>query len=410
MSTTLHDQATEDLVFDPISLDTHDNPYPAYRRLRDEAPIYHNPKHNFWALSRYDDVMAADDQWETFTGKFGLDLDDTSNQFGAGWPPLGLFLGYDPPRHNDMRKALQGTFLPKGIKALEPMVRERCSRLVAGFIGRGSADLAQEFAIPLPDLVMAEVIGFPSEQHPRLSHLLRTALTRDLINLPPPYIPEDGVQAGEQLQRALAEIVDERRNREPGDDLIGKLLRAEIESEPLSDAEIAGTLFFLFTAGTEEVTGVIGNALLLLATHPEQRARLVENPSEIAHAVEEVLRYETVVQHHVRTLTREVELHGRVMPEGARVLLIWASANRDERKFENADRFDVTRRPRDLASFGGGSRRCLGAPLARLEARIALETLLPRMPDYEVTGPYEWSQRVNFRGLRTLPLSWTAQR
>jgi cytochrome P450 len=405
----MHDQTTEDLVFDPISLDTHDNPYPAYRRLRDEAPVYYNPKHNFWALSRYDDVMAADDQWETFTGKYGLDLDDTSNQFGAGWPPLGLFLGYDPPRHNGMRRALQGTFLPKGIRALEPMVRERCDRLVANFIGRGSADLAQEFAVPLPDLVMAEVIGFPSEQHPRLSHLLRTALKRDLVNLPPPYIPEEGVQAGEQLRQALAEIVDERRNREPGDDLIGKLLRAEVEGAPLPDEEIGGTLFFLFTAGTEEVTGVIGNALLLLAMHPEQRARLVENPAEIPHAVEEALRYETVVQHHVRTLTKEVELHGRVMPEGARVLLLWASANRDERKFEDPDRFDIGRRPRDLASFGGGARRCLGAPLARLEAKVALEALLPGMPDYEIAGPYEWSQRVNFRGLRKLPLTWTPQ-
>jgi cytochrome P450 len=408
MSTTIRDQ-TEELAFDPISLPTHENPYPVYTRLRDEAPVYHNTQHNFWALSRYADVMTADDDWETFTGKYGLDLDDTSNQFGEGWPPLGLFLGYDPPRHADMRRALQGTFLPKGLKALEPMVREKCDTLVAGFIDRGSADLAQEFAVPLPDLVMAEILGFPREQHPRLSQLLRTALKRDLINLPPPYIPAEGVQAGEELKSALEEIVQKRRGREPGDDLIGKLLAANIEGAPLPDKEIVGTMFFLFTAGTEEVTGVIGNALLLLAMHPEQRARLVENPPEIPQAVEEVLRYETVVQHHVRTLTREVEIHSQSMPEGARVLLLWGSANRDERKFEDPDRFDITRRPRDLASFGGGARRCLGAPLARLEGRIALETLLPRMPDYEVAGPYEWSQRVNFRGLRKLPLTWTPQ-
>jgi cytochrome P450 len=403
----MRDQTTDELVFDPISLDTHENPYPAYKRLREEAPVYYNSKHNFWALSRYDDVMAADDEWATFTGKYGLDLDDTSNQFGAGFPPLGLFLGYDPPRHADMRRALQGTFLPRGLKALEPMVREKCDSLVDIFISKGDADLAQEFTAPFPDVVMAEVLGFPREQHPRLSHLLRTALQRDLINLPPPYIPAEGVQAGEQLKSALEEIVEERRGRERRDDLIGKLLDAEIEGAPLPDEEIVGTVFFLFTAGTEEVSGLIGNALLLLAKHPEQRARLAENPAEIQAAVEEVLRFETVVQHHVRTLTREVELHGQVVPEGARVLLLWGSANRDDRKFEDPDRFDITRRPRELASFGGGARRCLGAPLARLEAKVALERLLPEMSDYALAGPYEWSQRVNFRGLRKLPLTWT---
>jgi cytochrome P450 len=397
----------EGLVFDPISLDTHENPYPSYQRLRDEAPVYYNPKHDFWALSRFDDVMAADDDWAVFTGRYGLDLDDTSNQFGEGFPPIGLFLGYDPPRHTDMRKALQGTFLPRGLKALEPMVREKCDTLVANFIGRGSADVITEFAVPFPDHVMAEVLGFPREQHPQLSQLLRTALQRDLTNLPPPYIPAESVRAGEQLKRALKEIVEERRSREERDDLIGKLLGAEVEGAPLPDKEIVGTVFFLFTAGTEEVTGLIGNALLLLARHPDQRARLVENPDEIPQAIEEVLRFETVVQHHVRTLTKEAEIHGQVIPEGARVLLLWGSANRDDRKFQDAGRFDIARRPRGLASFGGGTRRCLGAPLARLEAKIALERLLPQMPDYAVAGPYEWSQRVNFRGLRKLPLTWT---
>src|ERR1700738_4060374 len=141
------DATVEELVFDPISLDTHENPYPAYRRLRDEAPVYYNPKHDFWALSRFDDVMAAEDEWATFTGKYGVDLDDTSNQFGEGFPPLGFFLGYDPPRHTDVRRALQGTFLPRGLKALEPMVREKCGTLVSKFVGQGSADLITEFAV-----------------------------------------------------------------------------------------------------------------------------------------------------------------------------------------------------------------------------------------------------------------------
>jgi cytochrome P450 len=402
------DATVEELVFDPTSLDIRDNLYAAYKRLRDEVPVYFNPKGDFWALSRYSDVMAAEDEWATWTGKYGVDLDDTSNQFGEGFPPLGFFLGYDPPRHTDVRRALQGTFLPKGLKALEPMVREKCNTLVANFIDRGSADLIAEFAASFPDLVFAEVLGFPREQHPMLSQLLRTALQRDLTNLPPPYIPAESVQAGEQLRRALEELLRERRQAEPhDDDLIGKLLGAEVEGGPMPEEEIAGTVMFIFTAGTEEVTGLIGNALLLLAEHPEQRARLVENPAEIPAAVEEVLRFETIVQHLVKRPTREVELHGTVIPEGARVLLLYGSANRDDREFEEPDRFDITRKIRGLASFAGGIHRCLGAPLARLEARIALETLLPQMPDYAVAGPYEWGQRVNFRGLRTLPLTWT---
>jgi cytochrome P450 len=404
------DATVEELVFNPASLDIRDNLYTAYRKLRDEAPVYYNPKDNFWALSRYSDVMAAEDEWATWTGKYGVDLDDTSNQFGEGFPPLGFFLGYDPPRHTDVRRALQGTFLPRGLKALEPMVREKCNALVANFISRGSADLITEFAVALPDHVFAEVLGFPREQHPRLSHLLRTALLRDLSNLPPPYIPEESAQAGMELRRALEEILRERRQAEPhDDDLLGKLLGAEVEGAPMPEEEMAGTVMFIFTAGTEEVTGLIGNALLLLAQHPDQRARLVENPDEIPQAIEEVLRYETIVQHLVKRPTKDVELHGTAIPEGARVLLLYGSANRDDREFEDPDRFDITRKIRGIASFGGGIHRCIGAPLARLEAKIALETLLPRMPDYVVAGPYEWSQRVNFRGLRKLPLTWTPQ-
>jgi cytochrome P450 len=400
-------EAVDELIFDPIALETHENPYPAYARLRDEVPVYYNERHEFWALSRFADVMAAEDDWQTFTGMYGVDLDDTSNQFGDGFPPLGFFLGYDPPRHTEIRKALQGAFLPRGLKELEPMVREKCEALVGQFIDRCSADIIKEFAIEYPDHVFAEVLGFPRDKHPMLSQLLRRALKRDIVNLPRPYIPEDGVQAGLELRAALKEIVDERRGEEPRDDLIGKLLAANVGNGQMAAEEIVGTVFFVFTAGTEEVTGVIGNALRLLAEHPDQRARLIADPSQIPAAIEEILRYETIVQHLVKSATRDVELHGKVIPEGARVILLYGSANRDDREFDEPERFDITRRIARLASFGGGIHRCLGAPLARLEAKIALEMLLPRMPDYEIAGDYEWGQRVNYRGLVRLPLAWT---
>jgi cytochrome P450 len=171
--------------------------------------------------------------------------------------------------------------------------------------------------------------------------------------------------------------------------------------------EIVGIVFFIFTAGTEEVTGLITNALRLLAEHPDQRAALLREPAGVPAAIEETLRYETIVQHLVKRPTRTIELHGQEIPENARVLLLYGSANRDEREYEDAESYDTTRRITKLASFGGGIHRCLGAPLARLEARIALEALLPVLGEYEIAGEIEWSQRVNFRGLRKLPLAWS---
>jgi cytochrome P450 len=398
-------ELTADVTFDPIDVATHEDPYPAYRALREAAPLYHNPEREFWALSRHADVIAAEKDWETFTGKFGVDLDDTSNQFGDGVPPQGFFLGYDPPRHTLVRRAIRGDFLPDGLRRIEPMVRRKCGELVDRFIGQGDADIAEVFAVPFPDLVFAEVLGIPETEHEKVSHLLRTALQRDIINLPAPFIPAESLQAGAQLREELSRIVMARRGVAPREDVIGKLIG--LAESGVSDEEVVGAVFFVFTAGTEEVTGVITNALYLLANHPDQRAELLADPSLIPGAVEEVLRYETIVQHLVKTTTRAVELHGQVVPEGSRVALLYGSANRDERVFPDPDRFDIMRRERGLASFGAGIHTCMGAPLARLEARVALETLLPKLGDYEVSGSIEWSQRVNFRGLRRLPLAWS---
>lgn len=398
-------QVTDQVIFDPIDLATHENPYPAYRALREHAPLYYNAKREFWALSRHEDVIAADKDWETFTGKFGVDLDDTSNQFGDGVPPQGFFLGYDPPRHTLIRRAIRSDFFPDGLRRLEPMVRRKCEELVDRFIARKSADIAEVFAIPFPDLVFAQILGIPEDKHETVSRLLRTALLRDIVNLPAPFIPAQSVQAGGELREEFKRIVRDRRGQPPRDDVIGRLMA--LTEDGISDDEIVGTAFFVFTAGTEEVTGVITNALYLLAEHPEQRATLIDDPTLIPGAVEEVLRYETIVQHLVKSTTRPVELYGQTIPEGSRVVLLYGSANRDDRVFPEPDRFDITRRQRGLASFGAGIHTCLGSNLARLEARVALETLLPQMHDYRVLGGIEWAQRVNFRGLRRLPLAWS---
>ena len=396
---------TDQVVFDPTDIATHEDPYPAYGQLRDRAPVYYNEMLDLWALSRHADVLAAERDWQTFTSRYDVDIDRMCNQYGDGVPPLGFFLGYDPPRHTEVRKVLQPTFDPRGIRQLESIVREKCEALAEQFIHEGSVEVVQTFAIPLADLVFAEVLGFPRSEHQRLSQLLRLAAQRDLT-LPAPFISEESVQAGDELREAMAEIVAERRESEPRDDLIGRLLAARIEGKPMPEDEVVGTVFFLFAAATEEVTGLIATALRLLADYPQQRAALVEDPSLIPPAIEEILRYDTVIHHLVKTTTREVEFHSQTIPEGARVLLLYGSANRDDRVFDDPDRFDISRRPSRLLSFGGGIHRCLGAPLARLEGRVALEMLLPRLPDYRIDGPIAWNHRVNLHIPERLALAW----
>lgn len=391
-------------IYDPFDRETHENPYPVFKALRDEFPVHYNEKYDFWVLSRYEDVTAADRDWKTFTPMYGVDLDDTTDYFGEGTPAAGFFLGYDPPRHDDVRRIFQKTFLPKGLEPVEGMIQQKVDELVAGFVGREEADLAEEFATPLPNDMTAEMLGFPRSEQPRLTELLETFIARDPDDTS--TIPWEGLNAAAELKDRCARILAQRRKAQSQDDLIGDMLDAEAGSEPLPDDEVVGIMFFLFTAGADTVKGLLTNALYLLERHPEQRARLIQNPSEIPNAIEEILRFEAPLPLMKRTTTREVELHGQVIPQGAEVVLLFASANRDEREFEEPDRFDITRGIERHATFGGGLHRCMGAPLARMEARIALQTLLPQIPGYTISRPVKWIDKVNIRGLEKLPVSF----
>ena len=391
-------------IYDPFDRETHENPYPVYKVLRDEFPVYYNEKYDFWVLSRYEDVTAADRDWKTFSPMYGVDLDDTTDYFGEGTPAAGFFLGYDPPRHDDVRRIFQKTFLPKGLDSVEGMIQQKIDELVAGFIDRGEADLAEEFAAPLPNDMTAEMLGFPRSEQPRLTELLETFIARDPDDTS--AIPREGLDAAAELKSRCANILKQRHNTEGQDDLIGDMLEAEIESESMPEDEIVGIMFFLFTAGADTVKGLLTNALWLLERYPDQRARLIQNPSGIPNAIEEILRFEAPLPLMRRTATREVELHGQVIPEGATVVLLFASANRDEREFEDPDRFDVTREISRHATFGGGLHRCMGAPLARMEAKKALQTLLPRIPDYSISEPVKWIDKVNIRGLERLKVTF----
>lgn len=392
------------VIYDPFDRETHENPYPVYKVLRDEFPVYYNEQYDFWVLSRYEDVAAADRDWKTFSPMYGVDLDDTTDYFGEGTPAAGFFLGYDPPRHDNVRRIFQKTFLPKGLEPVEGMIQQKVDELVAGFVDRGKADLAEEFAAPLPNDMTAEMLGFPRSEQPRLTELLETFIARDPGDTG--TIPQEGLEAAAELKARCARILEQRRRAEGQDDLIGDMLDAKIESEPLPEDEIVGIMFFLFTAGADTVKGLLTNALWLLERYPDQRARLVENPSGIPNAIEEILRFEAPLPLMRRTAMRQVELHGQVIPEGATVVLLFASANRDEREFEDPDRFDITREISRHATFGGGLHRCMGAPLARMEAKLALQTLVPQVPDYSISEPVKWIDKVNIRGLEKLPVTF----
>lgn len=370
----LSDGATSDVVYDPFA--ANEDPYATYRLLRDLAPVYRNETRGIWALSRYDDVLDASRQWKVFSQRPSIDLDDT----GAFFQP-GNMVDEDPPRHDRLRNAIREEFAPKRVRALEETVRLRVRSFVEGFLERGSVDLADEFARVLPAHVICDLLGFPEGDH----GLVRAWFDEMVQRTPGEVeVPESAWAANRAMRGYVADALADRRTR-PRADLLTALADAE-RSGALEPAEAASMPVHLFFAGIQTTSALIARSLLLLAQHPEERRRLVDEPSLIPAAIEEFLRFESPIQWFARTTTREVPLHDEVIPEGARVLLMWGSANRDERRWADGHRLDVTRPPRRHLAFGDGIHHCLGAPLARLEARVALEELLPRIPDYELAG------------------------
>ncbi len=379
-----------------------DDPYPVYRRLRDDAPVYHHPGREVWALTRWDDVQAAAKDWETFSssvGGTGNDLDDTYQLF----LPAGDLPAADPPVHTRLRGALRLAFSPSALKVrFEPAVRAKVHELIDAFADAGQADFARDLARPLPGTTMFTWFGFPEADHPRLIALFGDMLerTRGERALPPVAIA-----ARDQLRAYIRDIAAERRVAPADDDLMTHLVRAEASGELTSD-EVIGSSLLLFVAGITTTSGLLSNSLLHLVTYPEVREAMRLDPATIPVAVEELLRYDAPIQALGRTTTRDVELHGVTIPAGEHVALVWASANRDERHWTDPDVIDITRTPNRHVTFGDGIHHCLGAPLARLEARIVFEELLPRMPAWTVTGPIVRLPTPTDRGLESLPVEF----
>lgn len=375
-----------------------DDPYPVYRRLRDEAPLYHDEERGIWAFSRFDDVHRVARDWETYSSREGNDLDDGHQLF----EPAGDLAGMDPPGHTRLRGALRLAFSPSRIKArFEPEIRLKARRLIDRFADRGSADLAQELARPLPAAMICTWLGFPDEDHPQLvdwfGHLLdRTPGQRAL--------PPSALEARDRMRGYIEDAAADRRAA-PGDDLLTTLVQAEAAGT-ISRDEIVGCSILLFMAGITTTSGLISNSLLNLDRFPDQRELLRREPERMPAAIEEFLRFDAPIQALLRTTTKDVEESGVVIPAGAQVSLIWASANRDERRWPDPDRLDIARAPERHITFGEGIHHCIGAPLARLEASIAFEELFARIPTYAVTGPIRRITTPTDRALENLPVEF----
>ena len=380
------------VAFDPLA---HDDPYAAYRELRDHAPVYRNEERAFWALSRFEDVQRAAREWRRLSSADGVNLDDTLSLTGAG-----NFIAADPPDHDRLRRVVRDRFTPATVAAMEPAIRDDVRRTLAAAVGEGGFDAAAALAWALPVRTISRLLGLPVEDEPMLGEALRAVIRREAEAA---RLPPAARGAAERLRAYFLTHVARRREA-PADDLLGDVVAAEARGE-LREEEIPGLCILLYIAGTETVADFVGNALVALVEHPDQRALLAAEPALAPRAVEELLRFESPVQYQVRTATAALEFHGVTVPAGGRVALLWAAANRDERRWERPDDLDLTREPKRNLAFGEGIHHCLGAPLARLQGRIVLEEMLRAMPCYRLAGPVERVATHNTRGVARLPIA-----
>ncbi len=384
--------------YSPYAYQVHEDPYPIYAQLRAHAPLYHNDEIGFWALSRHADVLAALRDTKRFSSAYGVSLDQGSREEATA---VMSFLAMDPPLHTRMRALVSRAFTPRRAADLEPRIRELSTRWIDRFIERGRCEFIADFAGKLPMDVISEMLGVPESDRDTLRGWADTVVHREdgMTDVPPA-----GMEAAAQMLRYFAQMVPERRKR-PGHDLTSALFEAEIDGERLADKDVIAFLFLMIIAGNETTTKLLANALYWLARNPAQREKLRGDPGLIPRWVEETLRYDNSTQALARTVTCDVELHGQKLREGDRLLLLIGSANRDERVFEDPDVFDVMRNTTAMLSFGNGTHFCLGASLARLEARVALEEIQSRLPDYEIEeAGVERVQSSNVRGFAALPL------
>jgi cytochrome P450 len=381
--------------FNPFSYEFHDDPFPVYRQLRDEAPAYRDDDLGFWALSRYDDVARALHDPDTFCSRFGITLEEGS--------ALPMLLTTDPPEHTALRRLVSRAFTPRRVADLESAIRTLSTGYLDRLRDRAAADLIVDYAAPLPMDVISRLLGVPDGDQEELRGWSDALLHRAEGDM---EVTPAGIDAAYQLYKYFSAFVAERRAAPGDDDLAGALVGAESDGERLTDDQVVGFLFLLIIAGTETTPKLLGNCLLAVTALPREAAKVIPDPARIPDAVEEILRYEGSTQVMARTLTREVALHGRKMPGGDKVLLLLGSGNRDERVWDDPDAYDIDRSwPTHHLAFGHGIHVCLGAALARLEMRVGIEEFLGRHPRYEIDeDALERVHSGNVRGYSRMPI------
>ena len=391
------------LVYNPYAFATHDDPHELYARLRHEAPAYWNPDLEFWALSRFADVQEAFRDYETFSSTGGVALEQRSHGTNEQFRQM---IEMDPPQHTPIRRLVSRVFSSRKVAQMEETTRQ----IVAGYLdrvsGQGHCDLVADVSGPFPMDVISAVLGIPDGDREELRSYADQILIREDGQIEMPDVAMEGMFS------LLGYFIEDlpRRRSTPRDGLISELIEAEVDGRALTEQELLGFCVLFVIAGHETTTKMVANAVELLSRHPDERAKVVADPDRVPDLVEEVLRFHNSTQYMVRQLTRDHTVHGAEMSAGDYVLLLIGAANHDETEFgPTASVFDIDRRPDRHLAFGYGAHFCLGAHLARMEGRIALEEIHRRLPEYEV----DHDAKVRFHsgnvtGWTSLPLTFTA--
>jgi len=387
------------IVYDPYAYAMHADPYPTYARLREEAPLYRNDERGFWALSRHADVVEGFRNTDDLSSAWGVSLDPTATTPHAH--RTMSFLAMDPPRHGHMRALVSRAFTPRRVAELEPRIREITRSHLAPALEAGNFDFITDLAGLIPMDVISEMIGVPPADRAEIRRLSDVVVHR---NEGVHDVPPEGVEAALSLVVYYQDLVNDRRAN-PTDDLTTALIDAEIDGTRLSDEDIIGFLFLMGVAGNETTTKLLGHAWYWAWRNPDQRALAFGDAQLAAEWAEETLRYDASSQALARTATTDLHLHGGTIAAGDRVVLLVGSANRDPRVFADPDAYRIGRSDiGNLVSFGFGRHFCLGASLARLEARVVLEELVAAVADYDIDEAGTTRvHSINVRGMATLP-------
>ena len=398
--------------FNPFDPRLRTDPYEVYRELRESAPVSWSPMIQSWVLTRYDDVLETLKDHRRFSSERTRAVNPIIQQmerYRLSSGPLGTtptILSIDPPDHTRMRSLVSKAFTPRQVERVRPHMQEIAESLLDDLSEPGRMDVVTDFAVPFPIIVIAEMLGVPASDREQFK-----AWSTDVAALlGGPFLPQDVLDRSVESSNALADYfrsqIAQRRAR-PRDDLLSALCAVEEQGDLLSEDELIATCILLLVAGNETTTNLIGSGMLTLLKYPDERRRLQTDPSLMASAVEEMLRFEPAAQMTSRIVAEPLELRGARMEPGQVVLVTFAAANRDPEVFAEPDRFDISRSPNRHLAFGHGIHHCLGAPLAVVEARIAFESLLRRMPDPEAAfeAP-EWGQSFVLRGLKSLPVTY----